>query len=136
MKKTLLTLAFMGMVGTGCSEKGDIFKEISKEKTFKLKEYKEYILDVFLDEREDLLFVNYDFNQNGKMDAMAVTRMIPDSEGKYAPSPYAFNLTLDKDEDGICEKFYLDRNFDGKFDDIVKNREKRETTEDKSELFL
>lgn len=124
MGKNLSLIAIVGLLVLGCSENGDLFEKISKEKSFKLKDYKEYVVGVTNDNMEGISYIGYDLNKNGKPDLIAMIKILGKDSVKYTLDQFAFAISINKNEDGIYDIYYLDRDGDGEFDTIVQNKDK------------
>ena len=98
-----------------------------------MKDYEKYFTGSYKKKGEDMLIVTYDLNKDGKNDAIAKTKLIGKEGDFYLTFPYASSLTVNPDGNGSYNTFYFDRDGDGKFDMVLKNKE---SESDKSDVSI
>jgi hypothetical protein len=136
-KKTLLTLALAGLIATSCSDKNiDLFQKIAKDKCFKLDDYKEYLVGATNNNFEGVAYVGYDFNNDGKPDVIAMAKIFEKLGKGYLVEPYAFAVSVNKNEIGAYDTYYFDKDGDGKFDMVLQNDEKEKPAQKKGDVII
>ena len=98
------------------SNKEDLFEKILKERMFKIKDYEKYIVASLKDEKNKLVYIIFDLNNDGITDVIAKTNITKKKGDKYFTNKYATFVGIDRNEDGNYETFYFDKNGDNKFE--------------------
>jgi hypothetical protein len=134
MKKTLASALLLGLFAYGCVKDNNknLFAKIAKDKSFKMQEYDKYFLGANHEEGDDMIIVGYDLNGDGKADCIAKAKVIGQEGEFYTTFPYAVSLTVNPDANGSYDKFYFDKDGDGKFDMVLQHKESDPESDDNS----
>ncbi len=125
MKKTLLTIAMVGILTGACSkEQESVFDKLPKEKSFRIGDYKENILYASEDKKDSVMTLFFDMDRDGIPDLAAMTKIIAKRGTKYRMEPYAFAVKTNRYEKSFYDWFYFDMDGDRKFDVMLRKKEK------------
>jgi hypothetical protein len=132
MRKTLLSIVLLSLLAGGCSNSNrNFFEKISKDRKFNIENYKAYVTNIHNDKTDDVAYISYDLNNNDITDAVAITKILEVDSNKYVLNPFAFAVSVDENEDKTYDKYYFDKDGDGKFDMIIakkSNEEKKDNS--------
>ena len=130
MKKIPLLIVLSGLVSVIYPDKEDLFKKIETDSFFRFEDYKNYTIGFPIkDTKKGIVKIFYDLDKNGEPDLFAAGKMTKIIDGAYFIGPYAFLIGVDKNEDRICEKFYLDTDNNGLFDEeaiLINNKKDKD----------
>lgn len=138
MKKALLALGLAGLCYSGFSQNADserdpeinrqyLIEKIYRERKFDGIEYMGYMVSLFIDKKEKMLNVFYDFDRNGVIDAFAMFKV----KRKFLARKFCLekdNLAnavyIDRDENGESEKKFYDLDDNGILENLIDEEKK------------
>ena len=137
MKKGLLALAVASFIFLDDTpKKENLFEKIAKDNCFRIENYQEYLIKACDDRLNDIVYLYYDLNKNGKPDLIAITKVLKRGISECDIRSYAPVVRIDETEDDLYDIYYLDQDLDGMFDFVHLNPQKRKIPKDKEGVFV
>lgn len=110
LNKILLTSTFL-LTGLSLSAQDKYFSKNENQKYY----VSHSAVDMNEDSIPDVILAKYDINQDKKIDTYAMF-LITKKDSVFHTSDKAMAISIDKDEDGVEDVYYIDTNLDGILD--------------------